>query len=300
MQWRHLPIVAFDTETTGLQPFGGDRVIEFAAVVLRIDASGQVVGEERHGWLLNPGIPIPRTASEISGITDKDVADAPTFADVAHEVAELLGNAVTVAHNYPFDMAFLTQELLRVGLTWPEPLAEVDTVDLSMKHFSEAKGHKLIDLCTRLGVSLDGAHRATNDAAACGRCFVEMVRKHEIRDDLQTMLDWANAIGRPPEDGPLGASRDGRVVFLDGPHKGDPIVDHPIHLAWMEKARERGPEGWRFRYPESTRRWVRRWLEVRGAGRARQSPKSFRPEDWVLDSCIAPLPAPDGLAAARA
>ncbi len=300
MLWKHLPIVAFDTETTGLQPFGGDRVIEFAAVVHVLGPDGQVVDEQRHGWLINPGMAIPRTASEISGIYDKDVADAPTFADISNDVHDLLANAVTVAHNYPFDMAFLTQEFLRIGMTWPEPLAEVDTVDVSIKHFSDAKSHKLVDLCQRLGVSLDGAHRATNDAAACGRSFVEMARRHGVGDDMQAMLDWANAIGRPPEDGPLGASREGRVVFLGGPHAGEPIVDHPIHLAWMEKARERGPSGWRFRFPEATRRWVRRWLEVRGAGRARQYPKSFHSVDWVLDSCIAVARPPEGAMAARA
>ena len=205
----------------------------------------------------------------------------------ANGTEEASGNAVTVAHNYPFDMAFLTQEFMRVGRVWPEPLAEVDTVDLSMRHFREAKGHKLIDVCNRLDIRLEGAHRATNDAAACGRCFLEMARRHTVEDDLQNMLDWALAIGRPPDEGPLGTNRDGRVVFLEGPHQGRPVAEHPLHLAWMEKARERRLDGWGWRYPESTRRWIRRWLEVRGAGRARQSPKSVHPSDWGLDPCIA-------------
>jgi DNA polymerase III epsilon subunit family exonuclease len=287
VRWKNLPIVAFDTETTGLQPFAGDRIIEVAAVVLRLDPDGRVASREDHAWLVNPGMPIPRMATEISGISDKDVASAPPFSDVAEQVYALLANAVTVAHNYPFDMAFLTQEFLRLGRTWPEPLAEVDTVDLSMRHFSDARSHKLADVCERLQISLEGAHRATNDAAACGRCFTEMARRHDVGDDLQAMLDWGNAIGRPPEDGPLGAGASGRVVFLEGPHRGEPISLHPIHLAWMEKARARDLGGWSWRYPESTRRWARRWLDVRGAGRARQNPKSFHAGDWTLDSCVA-------------
>lgn len=299
MKWKHLPIVAFDTETTGLEPFGGDRIIEFAAVVFRLGPDGRVVHEEEHTWLLNPGIPIPKKVQRITGITDDDVARQPSFEVIAEQVRELLAGSVTVAHNYPFDLAFLTQELRNVGLDWPEPLAEVDTVDLSIRHYSGEKGHKLEDLCQRLGVGLDGAHRAANDAAACGRCFVELARRYDdgrgVGNDLQEMLDWSRAIGRPPEDGPLGVDERGRVVFREGPHAGQPAADHPIHLAWLEKARVRGPAGWGWRHPESTRRWIRRWLDVRGSGRARLSAKSARPEDWVVDSCIAD-PASGGFA----
>ncbi len=303
MKWKHLPIVAFDTETTGLEPFAGDRIIEVAAVVFHIDALGNVVDEERHAWLVNPGIPIPKKVTRLTGISDEDVADQPPFEAIAESIRGLFAGAITVAHNYPFDLAFLTQELGRLGLTWPEPLAEVDTVDLSLKHFAHEKGHKLEDLCRRLDVVLEGAHRATNDAAACGLSFCTLVRRHAVEDDLQAMLDWANAIGRPPDDGPLEVDASGTVTFRDGPHAGEPAGDHPITLAWMEKARERRAEGWRWRYPESTRRWIRRWLDVRGSGRGRQNSKSFRPEDWVLDSCIADRPgggsAGHGLGAPR-
>jgi len=287
MRWKSRAIVAFDTETTGLEPFAGDRIIEFAAVVLQLDETGQIVGREDHSYLVNPGIPIPRKVTEITGISDGDVVDAPAFEEVADHVEALLRDSVSVAHNYPFDLAFLTKEFQRIGRWWPEPMAEIDTVDLSIRCFADAKSHKLGDVCARVGVELDGAHRATNDAAACGEVFVALARRHEVEDDLQAMLDWSGAIGRPPEIGPIGLDEHSRVVFVEGPHVGAPVSQHPIHLAWLEKARERGPGGWRFRFPESTRSWVRRWLEVRGAGRAKQNPKSFHSEDWVLDSCIA-------------
>jgi len=287
MKWKRRAIVAFDTETTGLQPFAGDRIIEFAAVVLRLDDSGQIVDREDHSFLVNPGIPIPRKVTEITGISDGDVVEAPSFEAVADDVQALLRDSVSVAHNYPFDLAFLTKEFQRIGRSWPEPMAEIDTVDLSLRCFPDARSHRLADVCSRVGVVLDGAHRATNDAAACGEVFAALVRRFDVDDDLQAMLDWAGAIGRPPEIGPIGLDEDARPVFVEGPHQGSPVAEHPIHLAWLEKARERGPNGWRFRFPQSTRSWVRRWLEVRGAGRAKQNPKSFHAEDWVLDSCIA-------------
>lgn len=287
MKWKHLPVVAFDTETTGLEPFAGDRIIEIAAVVFDLDAEGRVANRRSWSTFVNPERDVPRKVTEITGIKPEQVTSAPRFAEVADELSALIRNAVTVAHNYPFDLAFLTKEFEAVGRHWPEPLAEVDTVDLSMRTYPDAKSHRLSDLAERLGIELERAHRATDDAGACGAAFAELVRRHGIPDDLQVMLDWANAIGRPPEDGPLGPDEHGRIVFLEGPHTGRPVAEHPIHLAWMDKARMRGPDGWRWRYPDSVRRWVRRWLEVRGAGRARGGQKGVHPTDWALDPCIA-------------
>lgn len=289
MKWKRLPIVAFDTETTGLEPFGGDRVMEFAAVVLHLGEDGHVTERTDHSFLVNPERQIPRKVTELTGISEADVADAPRFADVAHDIHALFQGAITVAHNYPFDMGFLSAEFERVDLHWPEPLAEIDTVDLSMKIFQDARSHKLSDLSDRLDVRLERAHRATDDAAACGYAFAELARRfgNDLEDDLQSLLTWARAIGRPPEDGPFRIDGLGRVVFAGGPHDGGPISHHPIHLAWMTKAKSRGPHGWQWTYPESVRTWAARWLEVRGAGRAKQNAKSFHASDWVIDSCLA-------------
>jgi len=287
MQWKHLPIVAFDTETTGLSPFGEDRIIEFAAVVLRTDEAGHVVSQEDHAFLIDPQIPVPRIVTQLTGISDSDVQGKPTFAEHADAIRALLAGAITVAHNYPFDLAFLSESYKRLGQAFPVPLAEIDTVDLSMRSFPDARSHKLEDLCKRLDVSLVGAHRATNDAASCGRSFTELVRRNDVPNDLQEMLTWANAIGMPPEDAPFSADEQGRLVFLDGDHRGELVAEHPIHLAWMEKARVPGPNGWSWRFSASTRHWIRRWLDVRSSGRAQQNPKSFRAADWVIDSCIA-------------
>ena len=286
MNWTDLPIVAFDTETTGLEPFAGDRIIEFAAVIFHTDDEGKIRSRDDHAWLINPGIEIPQMVTQITSISNADVANAPSFEEVAGTIRELLGRGITVAHNYPFDLAFLQEEFGRVGLSWPNPIAEVDTVDLSIKHFSDAKHHRLVDVCKRLDIRLDGAHRATNDAAACGQCFIELARRHQISGDLQSMLDWAKAIGPPPENAPFEHHENGRLIFNEPPHQGEYIVEHPIHLAWMERARTHENGSWNYQYSEETRAWIQRWLDARGSGRARTNAKSFRPEDWVLDSCI--------------
>jgi len=290
VDWRSLRIVAFDTETTGLNPFDGDRVIEFAGVAMDVDEGGRVAGVTEHHFLVNPEMPIPAKATEITGIHDDMVADAPTFDKVAHEVRRLLGDSICVAHNFAFDRAFLSMELNRLGLSWPDPLAEVDTVDLSIRYFSDARGHKLEQVANRLDVTLDGAHRATNDAEACGRCFVEMSRRFDCPPALGGLLDWADALGRPPDTGHFVRSQDGPVLFAAGPHEGELVEHHPVHLHWMLMAKERHEGAWRSRFPESVRRWVERYLRVRGSGRARQNAKTFGPTDWVIDSQALPLP----------
>lgn len=292
MKWKHLDIVAFDTETTGLDPYAGDRVIEVALVVLRLGGDGELTERRVVSHLVNPGIPVPRKVTEITGIRDEDLAGKPPFAAIAEEVAELFRGAVGVAHNVPFDHAFLVREFALAGVPWCEPIATIDTVDMSMKHFPTAKGHKLSDVSKRLGVELVDAHRAHADAEACGRSFLELARRHEVPDDLQALLDWADAVGRPPEDGALDVDPFGLPIFTEGPFTGEAVQDHPLHLSWMAQAKVEEGGVWRFRFPESTRRWARRFLDVRAAGRARGAPKSFREGDWVLDPCIADRRAP--------
>ena len=290
MRWTDLPIVAFDTETTGLNAWDGHRVIEFAAVRFRVDPSGNAIPStwERHQFLFNPGIPIPREVQDLTGITNDDIATRPPFEKLAAQVRSLLEGAVTVAHNYPFDQGFLASEFKRCHLDWPLPVAEIDTLDLSHRYFQGVHGHKLEQLANRLGVSLEGAHRAVNDAEACARSFLALTRRNDAPTDLDGLIEWADAVGKPPATTFLVRNAEGRIVFGDGPKAQCPIEEHPDHLAWMTFALHRVNDGWQPRYPESVRRWAARWLRIRGAGRAPQGSKSFSAQDWGLDSCALP------------
>ncbi len=287
MDWTDTTILAFDTETTGLNPWSGDRLWEFAGVSFQVDERGGIIEDavQRHHFLFDPGIPIPRAVQELTGITDDDVRGKPSFSEQADEIRALLSSTVTVAHNYDFDQSALAAEFSRIGQVWPTPLAEIDTLDLSRRFFPEAPKHKLIHLATRLEVSLEGAHRAVNDAEACGRAFLAMTRRFDAPSDLEAMVDWADAIGRPPEAGPFGLDDLGRVVFRDGPHQGDAVAHHPDYLGWMLIAQRRVDQGWQLRFPESVRRWAARWLRIRGAGRAIQGGRQFSTDDWAPDSC---------------
>jgi DNA polymerase III epsilon subunit family exonuclease len=287
VKWKHHKIVAFDVETTGLEPFDGDRVIEVGAIEFELSPDGSIANRTDHSWLINPERNIPRVITEITGIRNEDVENAPLFGELVPKLHEVFSGAVTVAHNYPFDLAFLTEEFRVAESWWPEPIAEVDTIDLSIRSFPDAKSNKLAALCERLEVTLEQAHRATDDAAACGNCFVKLVSRHHVPDDLQAMLDWAGAIGRPPSTGALSTNDRGTVVFAEGEHRGHAVAEHPVHLTWMCNARVRTSDGWSYRYDEQTRAWLRRWLQVRGSGRIKPKPKVLKPSDWGLDDYLA-------------
>ncbi|GDX83163.1 hypothetical protein LBMAG42_49740 [Deltaproteobacteria bacterium] len=283
MRWRELRILAFDTETTGLYPEEGHRVIEFAAVELRLDAEGKVADVVRHEWMFNPGVPIPRDVTEVNHIRDEDVADKPAFSVSGGAIHALLTGSLLVAHNLPFDQRFLTAEFGRLGLRWPVTAAEVDTSDLSRLFFKEARSHKLGELCTRLDVPLVEAHRAGNDAEACGRGFLVMADRFDAPAELEGLGDWGDVILDPPATGHMARNGEGVLAFLEGAYEGQAVEAHPEILAWIGMARERREGRWDWRFPEQLRRWSARWLRVRAAGRFPQHMKGFGPLDWGID-----------------
>ncbi len=283
MPWTEQRIVAFDTETTGLNPFDGDRIVEFAGVILHVDADYQVTGSEEHSFLVNPGIPIPRESTRITGIGDEDVADKPPFADRAREIWNLLNGSIIVAHNLAFDQAFLRLAFKECGLGWPKTVGEVDTLRLSQARLDHLKQHRLGLVAEALGIPLDNAHRAAHDAEACGRIFVEIARLKKAPIDLHEMIAWADAIGPPPDTGHVEIGDRGIPVFVDGPYAGASVEAHPDHLQWMTMALERRDGAWHSRYPDSIKEWGRRWLRARASGRFRASPRGSGPRDWGLD-----------------
>jgi DNA polymerase III epsilon subunit family exonuclease len=283
MRWREARLVAFDTETTGLDPYAGARVVEFAAVELIVDGTGRVRDTRATVQLINPEVPIPREASKVSGITDDTVKDAPAFAEVADRIARSMDGAILIAHNITFDIGMLRAEFGRCARPWPRTLAEVDTLVLSQARMPELRGHKLEMVAQALGVTLTTAHRASADAEACGRCLLELASRHGAPDDLDGFIDWADAVGAPPATGHLGIGPQGLPVFLTGPHAGARVDQHADHLQWMTMALSRENGRWSPRFPPGVVGWARRWLRVRAAGRFRGGAKGTSPGEWQID-----------------
>jgi DNA polymerase-3 subunit epsilon len=173
--------IIFDTETTGLDPAQGHRMVEFAAVEL---VDRMPTGRHWHGYF-NPGRPMPPEAEKIHGLTDDFLAGHPGFSDQAEAIIDFIGDAMLVAHNALFDWRFLNAELERCARP---PIAlerMIDTLELSRKRFPGAK-HSLDALCQRLGVDLSRRvkHGALIDAELLAHCYVELSGGRQIGFDL--------------------------------------------------------------------------------------------------------------------
>src|SRR5690606_1846026 len=112
---------------------------------------------------------IPLHITVLTGIDEETVANAPTFAELADEVYELLNGKVFVAHNVNFDYSFLRGQLNSCGITWDAP--KLCTVRLSRKLFPGLPSYSLGKLCMQLGIPLVDRHRATGDATATATLF---------------------------------------------------------------------------------------------------------------------------------
>jgi DNA polymerase III epsilon subunit family exonuclease len=149
--------VAFDTETTGFSP-KNDRLIEIGAV--RFRGSGEILAVTN--WMMNPGIPIRPQATEVNGITDAMVSNAPPFSAVYPEFVLFCDGAVLLAHNATFDTGFLRAEFARAGVSAPE-LPVLDTLPLFRGWFPQAKSYALEPLSRYLGLQDESWHRAGAD-----------------------------------------------------------------------------------------------------------------------------------------
>jgi DNA polymerase III epsilon subunit family exonuclease len=156
-----LGYAVMDLETTGFSP-EKEQIVEFSVILF----SPQGVEESVYTTLLNPGRSIPADAMRVHGITDRMVADAPTFAVVAAELYDRLANRILVGHNVvAFDLKFLTRAFERQGAAYAPP-AVLDTLSLARTALPGLSSHRLEGLCKLASIKNTTAHRAESDARA--------------------------------------------------------------------------------------------------------------------------------------
>jgi DNA polymerase-3 subunit epsilon len=194
-----LPFVAIDIEATGLDP-NNDRIVEVACVVF---SRGEV---ERHGWLINPGRPIPEESRAVHNISDDDVRDAPPFAAVAQQILAVLARGVPLAYNADFDRAFLMAEFqraggerpdvpaLRKGIDWLDPLTWARELQQAEKSKS------LTAVAERLGIEAGQAHRAVDDAHTAGRVLYAFFGDSRVPTSYAAFVQEQRRLGRVHKD----------------------------------------------------------------------------------------------------
>ena len=197
--------VLFDTETTGLDPLNGDRVIEVACLELERDLP---TGRVFH-VLIDPDRDIPPEASRVHGFTRADLMGKPRFADVADALLEFLGDSPLIAHNATFDFGFLDMEFGRLSLPRLSGERMIDTLALAKARFPGLP-NSLDALCRRFGIDLSErtSHNALLDCRLLAQVYVELTGGRQR--GLMLMEEGADAA--PAVSYAPGGPRQVRVV----------------------------------------------------------------------------------------
>ena len=178
------PFTVFDTETTGLDPLKGHKVIEIAGI--RVE-NGQILDDQPFVQLVNPERDIPWEAKRVNKIQDEDVQAAPTIDQVLPKFLEFAQGSILIAHNANFDMGFLRREK---ELCWgyielPECLC---TMQLSRALYPTEFRHSLDIISTRFNLQIPEArHRALPDVILTAQVLLKMIKDHDINsiEDLR-------------------------------------------------------------------------------------------------------------------
>jgi len=224
--------IIFDTETTGLSPENGDRVIEIGALEL---INRFPTGRTYHVYLNPEGRAVHPDAEAIHGISNAELEDKPTFADELDRFLEFFKNAKLVAHNASFDMKFLNAELKRQSR---EPLEAARVVDtLAMARLKHPMGPNSLDaLCSRYGI--DNSHRTKHGALLDSELLAEVYI--ELLGGRQTRMDLAHSPSNASFQGRNGQNKNGQGKNVMGdlgpPKRKEPL---PNRLSAEDIAKHR-------------------------------------------------------------
>ncbi len=167
---RKLAFVAFDTETTGLNPSMGDEIIQIGAVRI---VNGRLLHHECIDQLVNPQRPVPNTSVKIHGIDPELLPSQPTITEVLPVFHAFAIDSVLVAHNAAFDMRFLQLKEKATGLHFDNPV--LDTLLLSSIVHPNQEGHSLDDIAERFNLTIVGRHTALGDALVTAEILLKLI-----------------------------------------------------------------------------------------------------------------------------
>ena len=166
--------IVLDTETTGLDPAQGDRIVEIGCIEL-VNYVRTAGPKGIFHCYINPECPMPAGAAAVHGLTDDILADKPVFAEIAAGFLDFVGDSPFVIHNAVFDLKFLNAELTRLGHPPFPPERAVDTLTMARQRFPGAQAN-LDALCRRFGIDASGRvlHGALLDAELLAEVYLEL------------------------------------------------------------------------------------------------------------------------------
>ena len=185
--------VVLDTETTGLSPENGDRIVEIGCIEL---ANHMATGKTYHCYI-NPEIPMPSAAQDVHGLSDEFLADKPLFVDVVDDFLAFVSDDPLIIHNAAFDMGFINAELQRLDKP-PMPSSQsVDTVSMARQKFPGSPA-SLDALCRRFGIdnSARTLHGALLDAELLAEVYLELIGGRQPDLVLETTTEIVMETGR--------------------------------------------------------------------------------------------------------
>lgn len=228
--------IVFDTETTGLSPAGGDRLVEIGCVELfnRVET-----GRSYHAYF-NPQRAMPYEAEQVHGLSDRFLSDKPLFGAKALELIEFIADSPLIAHNASFDFGFLNWELGLCGHPLVSLDRMIDTLAIARKTHPGAK-HSLDALCSRYGI--DRSHRVKHgallDAQLLAQLYVELTGGRQIGLSIGETIVQERIIVAVP--GVVAAARSIRAIRPHRPSEEE-LERHRIFVSgldaplWMEGA----------------------------------------------------------------
>lgn len=228
------PICFFDLETTGIN-ISTDRIVEIS--ILKVFPDGK---EVKKTWRVNPEMPIPAEVTLVHGITDEDVANEPTFKELAHEIHNLIKDSDLAGFNSNrFDIPLLAEEMLRADIDCDlkSCLAiDVQTIFHKMEQRTLSAAYKFY--CDK---DLDGAHSAEADTIATYEVLKAQIAKYQDLENSTKFLSEFSARKKHADfAGFITYNKKGEECFSFGKHKGKRVTDvmekEPGYFGWLLNA----------------------------------------------------------------
>lgn len=215
----HKPFCVFDLETTGTN-VSKDRIVEICVLKVNPDAS-----RESKTWLVNPGMFIPKEASEIHGITDEDVKNAPKFSEIAPKIMEMIaGSDLGGFNSNRFDVPLLAEELLRAGIDFDLSkfkLVDTQTIYHKMEPRNLSAAYRFY-----CGKELENAHSAEADVLATFEVLDAQVAHYEdLPNDISGLSELSFHHKFADLAGMIHFDPDGQEIFAFGKYKGQRVKD---------------------------------------------------------------------------